>query len=271
MNVKIRHLNIEVTKRCNQRCFYCFNNSGLGSPGSELTPTRWLNILRKLKDEGLESIHLTGGEPFAYKHAVELLTGAQELGLATSILSNGFRVIELAGASPEVFRKLTVAQISLDSMKAETHNQRRGSPRAWDDALGAITVLRQLAIPVEISCVVSDENLPDLPAVADFADHMGAALIIRPMLAAGRAANIKPSDTFDLQLHACVEMISSHHPSRVVADRFHYVSDELKQRLPSIPDDVHTVHHNGVMILGDNRDFNLMSLAAYQQPEYLHG
>lgn len=262
MNVKIRHLNIEVTKRCNQRCFYCFNDSGLGSPGSELIPSRWLNILRKLKKEGLESIHLTGGEPFAYRHAVELLAGAQELGLATSILSNGFLVVELAGESPEVFQKLTVAQISLDSMKAETHNQRRGYRRAWQDAVSAIHALRKLGVPVEVSCVVSDTNILDLPAVAEFCQNMQAGLIIRPIISAGRATTQIMPDSFVYDVELCTRSLTENLDARLVSDRFYYVADEREMRPPSWPTDIHTVHHDGRLKFSKSGEINLTVLEA---------
>lgn len=262
MNAKIRHLNIEVTKRCNQRCFYCFNDSGIGSPASELTPEQWLNILRRLKSQGLESVHLTGGEPFAYPRAVELLAGAQEMSLGTSILSNGFRVKELVGAHPEVFGRLAVAQISLDSMNEETHNQRRGYARAWQDAVSAIQSLRALTVPVEVSCVVSETNLADLKAVAAFCETMNAGLMIRPIIAAGRAATQRISDSFTHDLELCVQSLNENLDVHFVADRFHYVADECEARPQQSPEDIQTVHNDGRLRFGNGCDINLRSLAA---------
>lgn len=262
MNTKIRHLNIEVTKRCNQRCFYCFNNSGVGSPASELTLGRWLNIVRALQQKGLESIHLTGGEPFAYKHAVQLLEGAQGMNLSTSILSNGFRVEALARAFPDVFSRLAVAQFSLDSMNEEIHNQRRGYRNAWRDAINAIRALRDLFVPVEVSCVVSETNLMDIQAVADFCRTVDAGLIIRPILAAGRAAACRIPDSFTHDLEICVQSLTAWQNVRLVTDRFHYVADEQEIRPPQWPTDVHTVHHDGRVRFNDGEEINLMALTA---------
>lgn len=263
MNTKIRHLNIEVTKRCNQRCFYCFNNSGLGSAASELTMERWLSILRALQLRGLESIHLTGGEPFAYKHAVELLDGAQAMGLSTSILSNGFRVEDLAGSFPEVFAKLAVAQISLDSMNEATHNLRRGYSRAWHDAVSAIRALRQLAVPVEVSCVVSETNAPDLLAVAEFCEENQAGLIVRPILAAGRAAAYQTHDSFAQDLQVCIQSLTG--VVHLVTDRFYYVADDTRQSASDGPSDYVTVHCDGFLRYhrnGSEQSFNLLDFAA---------
>lgn len=262
MNTRIKHLNIEVTKRCNQHCFYCFNNSGLGSPASELTPERWLRLLRALRQTGLESMHLTGGEPFAYKHAIELLAGAQAMALSTSILSNGFRIKGLAEAFPEVFSRLAVAQISLDSMNEETHNRRRGYPRAWQDAVSAIRALRQLAVPVEISCVVSESNLADLGAVAEFCQTVNAGLIIRPIIAAGRAATQRIPDSFSHDLEHCVQSLTASQHVCLVSDRFHYVADEREVRPQQWSEDIQTVHHDGRLRFGNCDETNLVSLVA---------
>lgn len=262
MNVKIRHLNIEVTKRCNQRCFYCFNNSGLGSVTNELALGRWMAILYALQGRGLESVHLTGGEPFAYHHAVELLAGAQKMNLSTSILSNGFRVRELTEAFPDVFRGLTVAQISLDSMNKETHNLRRGHPRAWQDALAAIRVLRSICVPVEVSCVVSETNLADVRKVADFCQTVDAGLIIRPIIAAGRASTHKTSNSFANDLSDCMQSLRARRNLHVVSDRFCYVTDELEAQPTHWPNDIQTVHHNGKLRFRGAQEIDLTALAA---------
>lgn len=261
MDSRIRHLNIEVTKRCNQRCFYCFNNSGLGAPSRELPVDHWLCIVRSLQQRGLESIHLTGGEPFAYKHAVELLAGAQSLGLCTSILSNGLRVPELSTAFPQVFRKLTVAQISLDSMNEQTHNARRGYPKAWQDAVSAIRALREIEVPVEVSCVVSQTNLGDLQMVAEFCEEVNAGLIIRPMIPAGRASSVTMPESFSEQLEICVHSLLENCGVQIVSDRFYYVADE--RNVPSVdsPDDIYTAHSDGRLRFCEPSEHSLLSLA----------
>lgn len=261
MNAKIKHLNIEVTKRCNQRCFYCFNNSGMGSPTRELSPSQWLGILGKLRVQGLESVHLTGGEPFAYKHAVDILAGAQDLGLGTSILSNGLRVPELAGAYPGVFQRLVVAQISLDSLDEDMHNRRRGYHKAFSDAVAAIQALRDLGVLIEVSCVVSENNLADLQDVAEFCNGIDAGLIIRPMLALGRAEACERRPSFDQDLRVSIESLTS--GVRLAADRFQYVADDA---LP--PDGFSTcvtVHSDGFLRgrwSEPGRGVNLLELAA---------
>lgn len=262
MDTTIKHLNIEVTKKCNQRCFYCFNDSGIGSQATELSFERWLDILRAAQRKGLQSIHLTGGEPFAYKNAVKLLAGAQAIGLSTSVLSNGFRLAELTKTSPDVFRKLAVAQISLDSMNEDAHNIRRGYARAWQDAITAIRALRQLDVPVEVSCVVSDTNLADVGAVAEFCRSVNAALLLRPIIPNGRAANQQIHETFPKDFAICVQSLTECQHVALVSDRFNYVVDEREARQTPSQEGIHTVCHDGRLRGSDNDAINLALLVA---------
>lgn len=202
-------------------------------------------------------MHLTGGEPFAYSRAVELLAGAQELGLETSILSNGLKIQLLAKQHPAVFRRLTLAQISLDSMNPDVHNRRRGYNEAWKDAMNAIQSLRVLDVPVEVSCVVSDENLNSLRAVAEFCRNIGASLILRPMVAIGRAANSPSGAHFAQSLTACVGELMKIAGLKIVPDRFHYVPEARA----AIPEDIYTVHCDG-SIRNGNHSEGSVALAA---------
>ncbi len=259
--MNIRHLNIEVTKRCNQRCFYCFNDSGKGSLANEYTPAQWLEVLESLQRKGLESIHLTGGEPFTYKYATELLAGAQAINLSTSILSNGFRVEGLAKQFPQVFSRLSVAQISLDSMDEQTHNARRGYTKAWQDAIKAIAALRNLSVPLEVSCVVSQGNLVDIKAVADFCRNIDAALIIRPLLPSGRASTHIQPETFTQELEVCVEALQNQQDVRLAEDRFQYVVDGQEMQQKQTLSGMCTVSFDG-KLRNDRSNINLFHLAA---------
>ena len=256
--MKIRHLNIEVTKRCNQHCFYCFNNSGIGSPASELTSGQWLTAFGKLKEQGLKSVHLTGGEPFAYPHAMDLLKGAQELELGTSILSNGFRVAELAREQEDVFRRLTVAQISLDSMNERVHNQRRGYPQAWRDATSAIRALCDFGVQVEVSCVASSDNIDDLLPVARFCVKVGANLIVRPIVAMGRATACQCGDSLHEVIDGRMNDIRVATEILIVEDRFHYVPNPHE----ICPSGFATVHHDGTLRNREKLSLSIFEFAA---------
>ena len=217
------HLNIEVTHRCNLRCVYCFNDSGVKHE-NEPDIIFWLKYLRHKLDDGLQSILITGGEPFMWPETIELLESAQQMGLKTSILSNGYKVPELAQRYSDLFKKLLVAQISLDSMNPQIHDQRRGFSGAWLQAIDAIDTFISLGVPVEISCTISTENIAELEIVGKYCQSIGAAFLARPLLCVGRAK----SSPLDPLPHNQLMVLRNDVLSKGIAlipDRFAYAPD----------------------------------------------
>jgi MoaA/NifB/PqqE/SkfB family radical SAM enzyme len=179
-----------------------------------MTVEMWITFIRRMSFKGLRSLHITGGEPFTSSTTVPLLREAQAVGLSTSILSNGLRIPMVAEREPAILRKLSVAQISLDSLDAKVHDRRRGKRGALDQAFKAIEALRKLTVPVEISCTLDDENAVHVDGIAAYARSIGASLILRPVVYLGRASHYPLS-------HA--DRTFSLHSDILVSDRFLYV------------------------------------------------
>lgn len=238
------HLNLEITRKCNQKCFYCFNNSGISERTGIICFEYWQNILMKMQKAGLKSVHFTGGEPMIWVRTIELLDYAQEIGLDTSILSNGLQIQNLAKTHAEVLSKLKVAQISLDSMNPIIHDARRGLQGAWQQAINAIAALRALNVCVEISYVVDDENLSELIAVGDFAKSVGANLIVRPLVSKGRASTNQLSSLFEKRLEKAIDELKQANIN-VVCDRFSYVpvTEDIDER--NLQQDIFTIEPDG--------------------------
>lgn len=217
----IVHINIESTKVCNQLCFYCFNDSGTKTIGEILTPETWVEELKPFVMQGLKSVHLTGGEPFAYPYIIELINGCVDLGLSTSILSNGLKISLLVKKHPDTFKKLSLAQISLDSLIPEKQNQRRGYKNAFNDAITAIQSLSKIGVPLEISMTVDSENKSEINHIVDFAKKYDAKVIVRPLVNKGRAVNSSFTSINRKELKAIQEARNSN----IITDRFQYVTE----------------------------------------------
>lgn len=218
---EIEHLNIEITRGCNQRCFYCFNDSG-DCLKNELPLRTWLTILKQLKLKGLKSVLVTGGEPFTRLGIMDFLKKVQDLGIETSILSNGYKVQEYAITCESVFKNIVVAQISLDSMNPETHDKRRGEPGAWKQAIDAIQSLKNLGVSIEISCVTSEDNLSNVYALVEYCRAIGALLILRPLTAIGRGSScIRHSKNAILANK--IKQLEKKYDKIITGDRFQYV------------------------------------------------
>jgi MoaA/NifB/PqqE/SkfB family radical SAM enzyme len=221
----VTHFNLEITALCNQRCVYCFNDSGPTRRNTQLPKELWQRFLEHQIEFGLKSVHITGGEPFVNPDAMEIITAAQQLGLTTSVLSNGYRVPALIKRFAAQFKKLSVAQISLDAARAAAHDSRRGKAGAWRDALAAIRALRRAGVPCEISCTLTIENLKDLERLAAFCRRLALKLVVRPIVSLGRANDsaLKPVEAS--LLNRTRAEIEQNYPDTVVHDKFWYVPD----------------------------------------------
>ncbi len=101
-----------VTDQCNLDCAYCteYDNSRPHPATADLK--LWL---RKIRDLGTVRVALVGGEPLMHPDIVDLVAYAREIGLATSLTTNGFLLTrELLQQLDDA--GLQVMQISVDRM-----------------------------------------------------------------------------------------------------------------------------------------------------------
>lgn len=221
----VKHFNLEITKKCNQKCFYCFNDSGYSKSSNELSLKEWKESISEISALGYKSVHITGGEPFLHPNIVDILKHSIEKGLSTTILSNGLKIANLSKLHPELFSKLSLAQISLDSMDKEMHNSRRGFRNAFDDAMNAIVALKKLNVPIEISTTVSKQNINHIFEIAEFCKEINASLILRPLISAGRANEIFHDLNFTKELNSIINTLKNSIGVSIIEDKFNYVGD----------------------------------------------
>jgi len=238
------HINIEVTNKCNQKCFYCFNDSQSKSLLAPVAISDWVLVLKHLRLQGLRSLLVTGGEPFMWPDTINLLARAQAMGINTSVLSNGYLVPDLAKDYADIFRKLVVAQISLDAMNPAMHDDRRGLRGAWSQATRAIEALLALRVPVEISCTVSDENIGELDQIGNYAKSLNASLLIRPLSMVGRASGLKVSPFFHKHLESTLNRLKGSGVD-VVNDRFMYAQVGVDVDSRAQMDGIFTIESSG--------------------------
>lgn len=83
--------NILITNYCNQNCNFCFAKEVMkGKDLREMPMSNYLELIKKLKDEGIETVNLMGGEPTLHKNFLELIEVTLDLGLDIDLFTNGF-------------------------------------------------------------------------------------------------------------------------------------------------------------------------------------
>jgi len=182
----------EITRRCNLRCIHCENQCGDPSP-RELPIERFRAVARELFQLGCREVHVTGGEPLMHLHWENLCRDFAEIGLRTSLVTNG-TLLNQGRLDRAIGVGVGTIGISLDGLQA-THDSIRlrpgGGPSPWSESVAAIE-LALARIETVVITVVNRRNLAELPALHDFLAGLGVRRWqIQLAIPVGRVLDIK--------------------------------------------------------------------------------
>lgn len=107
----IKDVYAHLTFECNLRCKYCYQKENLNKH-DVLKVEDWKMIFDTLKQKGLQRVHFTGGEPLLYSGAKEIIQYAKQLGINTTLLTNGTKI----NPKDDLYNYVDNIIISLDSM-----------------------------------------------------------------------------------------------------------------------------------------------------------
>lgn len=170
--------------RCNLACRHCYSESS-PKASSFLTRDQALGALAQAARWGYKRLSISGGEPLLYPWLRDILIAAKELGLATSVVSNGM-LIDRPGAI-DALRCADIVSLSVDGMAA-THDAVRGQEGAFSRVKASMDRLSDAGISFGVSCGVGPANVGEMDAIAAFVHSAGASLLqFHPLEASGRA------------------------------------------------------------------------------------
>lgn len=161
---------LEVTRRCNLRCRYCFAEGGISSPDPSANEMK--AAIRVITDKcGQPLIQFSGGEPTLRNDLPELVRYAREAGCSyTQVNTNGIRLAE----DPSYTRQLAEAGLDIvflqfDGVTDDIYRTLRGKP-LLETKLAAIRICSDLHIGVTLVPTVvkgvNDHQLGDIISLA---------------------------------------------------------------------------------------------------------
>ncbi|MBS3060227.1 MAG: radical SAM protein [DPANN group archaeon] len=183
-------VHIELTKKCNLRCVYCYNASGEPLE-DELSTKDFLRVLEILKKQGVLAVTFTGGEPFTKKDVMIILEEALKH-FDVSIMTNGQLLgndewfNSLTEHEKSLLKKVIFYQISLDSLNKEKNDAYRGKG-TYDNVERAVKRLRNMGPRITISATITQETLKDLPEMEQQLKKWGVKLTMGALEYRGRA------------------------------------------------------------------------------------
>jgi len=161
-----------TTLKCNCHCETCLWKDN--TKKDELTLEEIKRIYSEAKDAGFIVTILWGGEPLIRKDIIEIIKFVKR-GLKfaiVGIVTNGWFLPEKI---KEFGSDLDFILISLDSPKAEEHDQIRGLPGLYDKIMDSITIIkaRYPLISLQFSFTISKYNINRVEEMIILSDEIG--------------------------------------------------------------------------------------------------
>src|SRR5689334_15262408 len=88
LGAEYRVVQIHPTLHCNLRCLHCYSSSA-PEQHDQLSLADLQRAIEDLRQDGFNVVSISGGEPLLYRELPELLGTARQLGMITSVTSNG--------------------------------------------------------------------------------------------------------------------------------------------------------------------------------------
>lgn len=145
-----------IVKPCNMRCKFCYATFEDMAVIKQLPKEDAFKILDKLKSAGLEKITFAGGEPLLYRWIYEVIVYSKQIGLTTSIITNGSLLTDKA---LEKFKgHLDWIGVSIDTLN-ETGNKLIGrESKNKVDYWSLILKIKEAGFRLKINTVVCSLN-----------------------------------------------------------------------------------------------------------------
>ncbi len=181
----------EVTRSCNLACKHCRAEAHEDPYEGELDTKDAKALLDTFTEVGNPIIIFTGGDPMMRKDVYELGAYAKSIGLHPVLSPNGTLI------TPETAKLIKDAgfgrcSISIDGKDAESHDNFRGVPGAFEKSLQGIEYLKEAGVEFQINTTVTKSNLHTFHEIFELCEKLGAVawhiFLLVPM---GRASDIQ--------------------------------------------------------------------------------
>lgn len=135
---------IQITERCNLHCAHCFVSATREGEDMDLARIE-TELLPRLVEARVSRVTLTGGEPFAHPHLLEIVGACRSQEMAVTICTNATLV---SGKAVEDLASLDGVKlnVSLDGFSPSSHGKFRGSPDAFATTVETMRALGEAGL-----------------------------------------------------------------------------------------------------------------------------
>jgi len=176
------------TYKCNLKCKHCYENAG-NEKKYELTTYEAEQVVDKLSHiagVGLPALSFSGGEPLARKDFFEIAAYAKKSIPYLSLASNG-TLLTMDNAKKVKEAGIDYVEISVDGASAQTHDEFRGIPGAFEKAIQGVKNCLEEGIDTCIATVLHKDNLAETEKILRLAKDLNVRFIHFNFVPTGRA------------------------------------------------------------------------------------
>lgn len=165
------------TDFCPKHCRHCATESHPNiNPCDELSLSSWIEIIHNLRKSGVISLVVSGGEPLAIPHTMQILREADELQFGLTLLTDYDDISEQQISDIKSLKHPLYIQTSLDGSSSESHDFLRGNG-SFSKTLRRLSLLKKANIAFTVAVAVHKKNIGELDQIAELAHQHGASFV----------------------------------------------------------------------------------------------
>ncbi|WP_251861396.1 radical SAM protein [Clostridium sp. Marseille-Q2269] len=167
------HVTVELTDSCNLSCKHCYLSAS-SKNHNFFDIEKFRTLVKKLKENRVINVELTGGEIFVNPDNYEIIKLALEKFATVGILTNGTILNEDIILLLQQYKKKVILNVSIDSVDPNKHDSFRGVKGAFEKSCNNIKRLAKAGLTVRMASCIFHDNMWEIDKLAALATELGA-------------------------------------------------------------------------------------------------
>jgi SynChlorMet cassette radical SAM/SPASM protein ScmF len=173
-------LYLYISGSCNLACRHCWitpTYQAGENGGQQIGVDDVHKAIREARSLGLQTVKLTGGEPLLHTQFRELVSLMDGDGLQIHIETNGTLIDRDLAKFLKQKEQVSFISVSLDGVDAETHEDLRGVPGSFGQAITGIRNLVEQGFRPQLICTLHRGNVSQMGEVIKLAEDLGCGSV----------------------------------------------------------------------------------------------
>jgi radical SAM protein len=157
----------ETTLACGLACRHCRASAMADRSPLELSTEEGIRLLDDITGFGRPYPHVvfTGGDPLIRPDLQALVEAATARGIGASLAPAATGLLTRDALDRLRSAGIQNISLSIDGSTAAVHDGFRGVPGTFETTLMSARLAREADLPIQVNTLITDETLPDLPAI----------------------------------------------------------------------------------------------------------